>query len=376
MSDDPGRAGAVGQAGAVDVLVVGGGIAGLTTATVLGRLGHDVLVAERTPDFSTVGAGLGLAAGPEAVLAALEVDLAGVGEPIRRLEVRDAGGRVLQAVSPDGPRAYARPDLHRALLAAVREVADVRGGMVPDADQRAAHDLVVGADGISSATRCSVVGPAAIRYSGATCWRAIVPNQGIDASFEAWGDGVRVGGIPLTEDRLYCFLVRTCPPRSAAPADLPTLQRWMAGIGGEAGDVVGALTAMPPFHHDLDELDRPFWGAGSTVLVGDAAHAVTPNLGFGAGLAIEDAVTLGLLLADGCPAGSAATALRRSRHRRARRVQVRSRRIGQLAQVRSTLGGRVRDTLAAATPDVALRHQQAALDAPGHRLAERLRAAV
>ncbi len=356
------------------ILVVGGGIAGLTTATVLGRLGHHVVVAERTPDFATVGAGIGLAAGPEGVLDVLGVDRAGVGEPIRRLEVRDARGRVLQAVEADGPRAYARPDLHQALLAAAREVADLRGAMVPDADDRAAHDLVVGADGISSATRDAVLGPVGMRYSGATCWRAIVPNVGIDASFEAWGDGVRVGGIPLTDGRLYCFLVRTCPRRSADPADLATLQRWMVGIGGEAGDVVAALTALPPFHHDLDELDRPAWGVGATVLVGDAAHAVTPNLGFGAGLAIEDAVALGLLLADGCPAALAAKALRRSRHRRARRVQLLSRRIGQAAQVRGALGERARNALAAATPAAVLRRQQAALDAPGRHLAARLRA--
>lgn len=355
------------------ILVVGGGIAGLTTATVLGRLGHQVLVAERSPDFATVGAGIGLAAGPEVVLDVLGVNRAGVGEPIRRLEVRDAGGRVLQAVGADGPRAYARADLHLALLAAAREVADLRGGMVPNADERAVHDLVVGADGISSATRDAVVGPVGLRYSGATCWRAIVPNIGIDASFEAWGVGVRVGGIPLTEGRLYCFLVRTCPRRSAGPTDLATLQRWMAGIGGEAGDVVAALAALPPFHHDLDELDRPVWGVGATVLVGDAAHAVTPNLGFGAGLAIEDAATLGLLLADGCPAGTAATALRRARHRRARSVQLLSRRIGQTAQVRGTLGVRVRDTVAAAAPGLVLRRQQAALNLPGYRLAARLR---
>lgn len=117
------------------ILVVGGGIAGLTTATVLGRLGHQVLVAERSPDFATVGAGIGLAAGPEVVLDVLGVNRAGVGEPIRRLEVRDAGGRVLQAVGADGPRAYARADLHLALLAAAREVADLRGGMVPNADE-------------------------------------------------------------------------------------------------------------------------------------------------------------------------------------------------------------------------------------------------
>jgi 2-polyprenyl-6-methoxyphenol hydroxylase-like FAD-dependent oxidoreductase len=358
------------------ILVVGGGIAGLTTATVLGRLGHHVVVIERTPDFATVGAGIGLAAGPEAVLDALQVDRAGVGEPIRRLEVRDAGGRVLQAVGADGARAYARPDLHRALLDAAREVADIRGGMAPGAEDRAAHELVVGADGISSATRDAVVGPVGMRYSGATCWRTIVPNVGVDASFESWGDGVRVGGIPLTDGRLYCFLVRTCPRRSDGPADLATLQSWMAGIGGEARDVVAALADLPPFHHDLDELGRPAWGDGATVLVGDAAHAVTPNLGFGAGLAIEDAAALGLLLAGGCPASAAAGALRRSRHRRARRVQLLSRRIGQAAQVRGTLGVRMRDAMAAATPAVVLRRQQAVLDVPGHRLAARLRAVL
>ncbi len=57
-----------------------------------------MLVAERTPDFATVGAGIGLAAGPEVILDALGIERAGVGEPIRRLEVRDAGGRVVRSV--------------------------------------------------------------------------------------------------------------------------------------------------------------------------------------------------------------------------------------------------------------------------------------
>lgn len=361
------------------VLVVGGGIAGLTTAAVLGRLGHEVVLVERSPDFATVGAGLGLAAGPEAILDVLGVDRGACAQPIARLEVRDAGGRILMSAdtgAPEqagAPRAYARPELHAALLATAREVADLRGGVDADEVALSGHDLVVGADGITSATRQAMGDPGAVRYSGGTCWRAIVENVGVDASFEAWGDGVRVGGIPLTDGRLYCFLVRTCARRSPAPPDLAALRGWFAGIGGEAGEVVASLEALPPFHHDLDELDRPTWGSGATVLVGDAAHAITPNLGFGAGLAIEDAATLGLLLADGCPPGEAATALRRARHRRARSVQLRSRRIGQMAQVRGRRAGWLRDTSSAATPGIVVRRQQAALDAPGRRLATRLR---
>lgn len=359
--------------------MVGGGIAGLTTATVLGRLGHDVVVAERSPDFATVGAGLGLAAGPGAILDALGVETASVAAPIRRLEVRSASGRVLQGIDTatgGAPHAFARPELHAALVASAAGVADLRGGTVPGDGDRAEADLVVGADGISSATRTAAVGPIDVRYSGAACWRTIVPNVGVDASFEVWGDGVRVGGIPLTDGRLYVFLVRTCARRSAPPADLAELRRWMAGIGGEAGEVVASLTELPPYLHDLDEHDGPAWGSGATVLVGDAAHAITPNLGFGAGLAIEDAAALGLLLADGCPAAGAASALRTQRHRRARSVQLRSRRLGQLAQLRGGAAGRVRDVAMAATPGPILRQQRTALDAPGLRLAARLRNAL
>ncbi len=231
---------------------------------------------------------------------------------------------------------------------------------------------MVGADGIGSATRDAVIGAVPVRYSGATCWRTIVANVGVEASFEAWGDGVRVGGIPLTDGRLYCFLVRVCPRRTPAPADLAALKGWFAGVGGEAGRVVTALDRLPPHHHDLDELERPSWGAGRTVLIGDAAHAITPNLGFGASLAIEDAVGLGLTLADGVPADQVADALRRTRHRRVRTVQLRSRRVGQIAQLRGRLLGRSRDLLSAATPDALVRRQQAALIAPGEVMAGRL----
>lgn len=347
-----------------DILVVGGGIGGLTAALALARAGACVSLIERERSFSPVGAGIVLAPNAVAVLSRLGVDVGAHGERVSGMRLCAASGQTLQRMNlcvwaeSHGPAyAFHRGDLHGALLDALPSGVDLRlGGTVSalrdtgdsvEVDlangRRERYDLVVGADGIHSAVRAALGDAPAVLYSGTTCWRAVCPNPGVRETLEIWGQGARMGAVPLSGGRLYVFLVANAPRRAAAP-------RWPEGfreIYGDfcqpAGEVLDALAGIQLLHHDLEELERPVWGGGRVWLLGDAAHAMTPNLGQGAAMAIEDALVLAR-----CLGGDAVSAHARyvaERHPRVRKVQLDSRRLGRLAHWSSAAAVWIRDSL-------------------------------
>ncbi|MEU7565769.1 FAD-dependent monooxygenase [Streptomyces fradiae] len=378
------------------VLVAGGGIGGLTAALALTRAGHEVTVAERAPRYEPAGAGIVLAANALHVLSALGVDLAPHSLALPSLDVVAADGRLLRRVEPQragrgyGPtRALSRTALHTALLdalppaarpvtghavSALHDTGDsvtvrfertaptpgaVRSGVTgPRASGEEAYDLVVGADGIRSTVRAHAAArPPALRHSGVTCWRGLTGNPGVTSAVESWGPGTKTGLVPLPDGRLYYFLVRPAPPRAPAPAWPDAFRRAFAHHRGVPARLLDALDGPPPLHHDLEELDTPVWGRGRVLLLGDAAHAMTPNLGQGAAMAIEDAYALALALRDG--ADGAADRYRALRHRRVRAVQLASRHAGYVTRWRSPLAGAVREA--------AVRYMPAALQERQYR---------
>ncbi len=340
-------------------IIIGGGIGGLASAVALARRGWQVEVLERAPEFTEVGAGLSIWANGLRALDAL-----GVGESVRRhatLEgqagIQDSAGRWLartngaQLERRYGPTAMIhRADLLAVLCAAVPAealrsgvtVSEVRpDGTVVHSGGESRADLVVGADGIHSVVRRSVWPDAPLpQYVGYTAWRMITPPVPVGESSESWGAGERFGYVPLADGRVYCFATANAP-EGADGGGLPGLRRRFAGWHDPIPALLEAADPGAVLHDDLYELP-PLAGyaRGRVALVGDAAHAMTPNLGQGACQALEDAVVLAKTV-DG-PSGL--DAYDRLRRPRTQKIALRSHRIGVAAQWASPAAVTLRNT--------------------------------
>ncbi len=340
-------------------VVVGGGIGGLTAAVALHRAGWQVRVFERAESLEPVGAGISLWPNAVKALGAL-----GLGAPLAGL-VTIAGPTGVRR--PDG-RWLARTDvgngvrkrfgaplvvLHRAelvdlLARAVPSDAITTGTTVTGVANRddglilhttdgdvTAH-LVVAADGIRSVLReASFASPPRPSYAGYTAWRMVVPALEPELTgFETWGgSGERFAAVPMSGGRWYCYATAKVPPGTQYADDQAELIRR---FGTWHGPIPRILTTVSPdtvLHQDVEYLAAPLpaMHAGHVAFVGDSAHAMTPDLGQGGCMAVEDAVVLASCLRD-TAIEDALTAYSSQRLPRTTAVARRSRRAGRLYQ--------------------------------------------
>lgn len=314
------------------VLVVGGGVGGLTAATALAQRGVEVVLIERRPAFDVPGVGLGQPANALRVYDALGVlpDVLASGFAYDRMWIFDPdrspivehkflmGDERVPAVC-----ALSRLRLHEILLAAAtRAGVNVRTGVtvsrINDGDDGAAvafsdgrtesFDLVAGFDGIRSATRAHLFGTAfSPRPSGYGGWRVQVPRRDDVRGMEfLQGIGSKTGAMPLANDLMYVFHIRPEAPdavfRREDYADL--FRRRLAGYGSYVAEVAAALDDDSDIvYSPIEPLLLPWpWFRGRVVLGGDAAHTFPPHLTQGAAMAAEDGYVLAReVLADDAP---------------------------------------------------------------------------
>ncbi|MGA8117450.1 MAG: FAD-dependent monooxygenase, partial [Actinocatenispora sp.] len=302
-------------------VVVGGGIGGLATALGLHRIGWDALVLEQAPALGEVGAGLSL--WPNATRS---LDVLGVSDRIRAAGVpavsrgglRLPSGKWLRHKRPDDIQVLMlhRAELHRALLAPLppewlRTDATVtaveqgtQGATVTyrtrDGERQASADLVVAADGVHSAVRTQLwpqSRPPA--FDGRAVWRAVA-GASVPAIEESitLGETQQFGMLPLPGDRVYWFLTGAVDgPRIRFDDEYAEVRRRLVGWHEPIGALLDATRPDDVLHHDVLTLDPlPDYVRGLVALLGDAAHASSPDLGQGACQAIEDAVVLAACL--------------------------------------------------------------------------------
>lgn len=341
-------------------VVVGAGIGGVTTAVALQRRGWQVTVLERAEQLGEVGAGLSIWHTAAEVLRQLGVEgvEAGPRSP-GRWGMRLADGRwILQAedLGATAPVMIHRATLHRRItdqlgpevtvragftVTAVEQ--DATGATVRGSDGEVRADLVVAADGIRSTLRAAMHpryrGP---QYAGYTSWRGLADVELSDGGGETWGRGRRFGFARLIDGPVYWYATanQAAHQTSGLAAVTATFGTWHDPIPTILAATTHLLQADT---HDLHLPLVPFV-TGRVVLLGDAAHAMTPNLGRGACSAIEDADSLTRHL-DNAPLAEALAAYDRERRRETTRLLRISRRVGQLGQVEGRVLGGARDGL-------------------------------
>ena len=314
------------------VLIVGGGIGGLTAALALTRAGYRVAVYEQAPEFSEIGAGIMLTPNATRVLRHL-----GVGAALDRAAMRPPASVYRRfddaSVIGDAPLAVAmetaygapyfhihRSDLLDVLLAAVRSQgsAELNAGHAARSCQQdgegvtvrfgngqaAQGDLLLACDGIRSILRAGLAAGAEPRFRGQVAWRSLLPAAGLPERVTARESVVWIG-----HDRhIVQYVLRggsLVNYVAIAVQDEWTAEGWTlparrselrAGFAGWHGDVQALLDATPAGAlykwglFDRDPLEQ--WVYGRVVLLGDAAHPMLPFMAQGSAMAIEDAVIL------------------------------------------------------------------------------------
>ncbi|ONI87321.1 hypothetical protein ALI22I_23135 [Saccharothrix sp. ALI-22-I] len=337
-------------------VVVGGGLGGVTTAVALREVGWEVTVLERAPEFGEVGAGVGVMPNAMRALAALGLadDVRRIGTPRVAGGVRDPRGRPLahfDASRAEHVVAVHRADLHRVLRSALPEACLVTDTDVRSVDELDA-DLVVAADGIGSRIRRALF-PALPEpvYAGTTAWRGVTKAEfprDLEIS-QTLGPGTEFGVLPLGDGRVCWFAATVAPAGGRSGDELGEVRRL---VGDWHDPITAVLDATPPgtvLRHDIHELATPppTYVRGRVALLGDAAHAMTPYLGQGACMAIEDAV----VLAAACAHTDVPGALAEYDRRRRARTQS----IAKASRMLGRVGHKVRNPVAVAMRDAAMR---------------------
>lgn len=371
---------------ALRVIVAGAGIAGLSTAVALRRRGIEVELFEAAPDLRASGSGIGVACNAVAALSTLGIDVvaAGVGRPMANFVLRAADGTAIRTVNyRDIAAELGHPlvNMHRrellsALRAAAPDVpirfdAELKGfDVVADGvritctdGHTAEADVLIGADGIRSAVRAQLAGPAPVTDHGYVCWLATADfaheNLDSDNATHYWGRGQRFGFADLGAGRIYWWGTRNVAGRAADwTGGKDDILDHYRGWAPEIGAVIEATPAADII--TVPAQDRPFrrsWGAGPVTLVGDAAHPMLTSLSQGGSSAVEDACVLAHHLGRAADTSTALRAYEDARRARTRMLVSASRRLSRVEQLANPVAVRLRESAFRHAPARLIRSQ-------------------
>ena len=334
------------------ILIVGGGIAGLTAAIALRGRGFAPELVEQSASWRALGAGIALQPNAMQVLRSLDVgaDIEKAGAPLRRFKYFNQGGDLLCEVDLVGLWSrmglggvgVGRDQLQKALVQAA-DGARCRLGVgltslrqcesfvsVSFSDGTTAdYKLVIGADGIGSTVRALAVSNAKPRYCGQMAWRSLAPVRAeVEDEVQFWlGEGCFFATYSVGGGRTYGsgYVAEPNPLRESIEGRLARLRKRFASFARPVRTFIETLERDDQIHCSaVEELHLPEWRSGRVLLIGDAAHASSPMMGQGGCMAIEDAAVLAELLESSENVDAALDAYARRRRPRVDWVQAQS----------------------------------------------------
>lgn len=348
-------------------LIIGGGIAGMSAGIALREAGLAVEICDQDPQWRVYGAGITITGPTLRAMGRL-----GILDAVRQhgytadgIDICSAEGKPLFSIDTrktalgDTPTAggVLRPVLHRimserlldlkptVILGVTVETIDWYGDVATVRFSNGAsntYDLVVGADGIYSRTRQQMFETAPVpRYAGQMCWRLMLERHpSIVRRTFFLGGPAKVGLNPVAQDQMYMFYLEAQPEPvwRAEDGQHEILRGLLGAYGGILSEIAEGLGPQSNI------ICRPLetvlagdtWVRSNTVLIGDAAHATTPQLASGAGMGIEDGLVLGEEIARRAHVPTALQNFMRRRYARCKLVVDSSLEISRLERERAS----------------------------------------
>lgn len=305
-------------------IIIGAGIGGLTTAIALAQKGINVKIYEKANEIKEVGAGVWVAPNAMKVFEKLgiEQEIIHAGNLLKKISVVDLKYKpisVIKGEEIESKHKFGTVAIHRATLQKILAsyipaekiclnktfkgyqqteksvVAMFEDGTTDEAD------FLINADGIKSNARLQLLSSLNLRYSGQTCWRFTtsfdLPKDEQDNMYEVWANtkGLRVGYSKIDAKRVYVFITNS--QNQGGKDNVLTIKKDLLKLcepfASTIKELINSVDENEIIRTDLFDF-KPIskWTDGRVVLIGDAAHATTPNLGQGACQAIEDAFVI------------------------------------------------------------------------------------
>lgn len=363
------------------IAVIGAGIGGLTTALFLKKYGLNVTVYESAEVIKPVGAGIVMAGNAMQVFRelGLKEKIEQSGNKVSWMKITDEQYQLLSKVDLTVFEqkyhvhnvAVYRADLQRILAETLGSENLSLGKRLLKIERQensfkllfedgteAVHDYLIGADGIKSVVRDQLFGKQEIRNTGQICWRGLCEKDFSEKyrneAYELWGKGKRFGFVQINSRQVYWYAVvnkHFVTDKGFSPHLFdefhPEIQELIS-VTPEAAVVKNEIIDLKPMGK---------WFTPNVCLIGDAAHATTPNMGQGACQAVEDAYAIGQLLRKGKSLNEAFELYEQCRKNKAHGIVNNSWRLGKIAHLENSIAVKLRNFLFKIMPVSANRKQ-------------------